>query len=95
MLLFLFVVNVIFKIFKIIVVLALLGAMIFIGPAFFSYWPELQRSFESDNQEPAEKARSEQAANIDGALLLERFEAAQQYQPPPEEIAEDQAYELE
>lgn len=64
---------------------------------------------ESDGAEPPKEQQSQLAETqiqpqsppatkpevIDGAVLQERYESAQQYEPTPDEIAEEQAFETE
>lgn len=58
------------------------------------YWQEIVRYFDSAPQVET-PAPGRQVPLIQGEELMARFEAAQQYQPTPEEIAEDAAFEVE
>jgi hypothetical protein len=85
-----------------IVLIIAVGAVV-LGNGYFNFWPELNSLVEAAPvvekvaTVPAEppKVASKAAPVVDGAVLLERYEASQQHQPNPEEIAEEQAFEAE
>lgn len=79
---------------KIVGILSLIGLVIFPGWIVWLSWPSLQSFFKSQEQQEAEKSKVE-FSPVDGAMLLERFETSQQYQPTAEEIEEYSAFENE
>lgn len=71
-----------------------MASLLFAGSFVFLYWPQIEALFAAKQQQETSNVDTKQPV-IDGAVLLERYESAQQFQPTPEEIAEEKAFELE
>jgi len=78
------------------------GAVV-LGNGYFNFWPALNSLFETvpavenastlPTEPPA--VASKPAPVVDSSVLLERYQASQQHEPAPEELAEEQAFETE
>lgn len=82
------------KILSALIITTMVALILLGGWEIFSNRSVIERFFVSIRQSEHAEPKNKPVA-VDGSLLLERFEASQQYEPTPEEIAEDAAFEAE
>ncbi len=85
-------------------ILGFVGGTVVLGNTYLNFWPELtalispeqaieQSKLEQPKIEPSKPEIKPEM--VDGSALQDRYAASQQYEPAPEEIAEEQAFESE